>query len=475
MSVDMMASETNTPTSEDAQMMSADAPPATEDKKFALLQWENERLKEFLTERNTELRKQFNMLLALQNEIMKICKDYRIKFTEANYLIKLLSERVKNSAQTVEASNEIAATPVQPMSTENMSEIHKVFHTLIENIKIPNDVELLSLMDDKYKEYLEGKYLAEMNVFLKQLAENKCDSNDVDVENVNSQKEKMLDFIRCFQEQCLKHLNPEELTQKCSNFINNVKSIVIRNKELQCKRLDKENSNQLFSQLKTVTDIQLQIIRDETVTAKVQRNLLQTLVDYDRVTDIFTVLKNQSPVDFNSVELNNKDCKVDSGVKNDEEAEDSEEASSDEEEENDESQSSDFLDSSEETPAAEKKQGPKENNAAFIELDYIKQCVKNDKLTEELAKAQQEVKNRDTVIQALREEISKMCDKEDIITAYKLEAEIRDFEIIDLQQAEKEYLQQIQTLSTTVQNQMDELERLRQAAGPNQPAQPEVL
>uniref|UniRef100_A0ABD2XNU3 Uncharacterized protein n=1 Tax=Trichogramma kaykai TaxID=54128 RepID=A0ABD2XNU3_9HYME len=473
MSVDMASdSETITPTSEDAQMISADAPPATEDKKLALLQWENERLKEFLTERNTELRKQFNMLLALQTEIMKICKDYRIKFTEANYLIKLLSERAQNDDRTVDANGENAAIPVQPMSTENMSEIHKVFHTLIENIKIPNDVELLSLMDDKYKEYLEGKYLTEMNVFLKQLAENKCDSNDVDVENVDSQKEKMLDFIRCFQEQCLKNLNPEELTQKCSNFINNVKSIVIRNKELQCKGLDKENSNHLFSQLKTVTDIQLQIIRDETVTAKVQRNLLQTLVDYDRVTDIFTVLKNQSPVDFNSVELNEKDRKVNSGEKNDEEAEDSEETSSDEEEENDESLSSD-VDNTEEKPATEKKQGSIENNAVFIELDYIKQCVKNDKLTEELAKAQQEVKNRDTVIQALREEISKMCDKEDIITAYKLEAEIRDFEIIDLQQAEKEYLQQIQTLSTTVQNQMDELERLRQAAGPNQPAQPE--
>ncbi|CAB0038933.1 unnamed protein product [Trichogramma brassicae] len=175
MNVDMASdSETITPTSEDAQMKSADAPPATEDKKLALLQWENERLKEFLTERNTELRKQFNMLLALQNEIMKICKDYRIKFTEANYLIKLLSERAQNDERTVDANGENAAAPVQPMSTENMSEIHKVFHTLIENIKIPNDVELLSLMDDKYKEYLEGKYLAEMNVFLKQLAENRC-------------------------------------------------------------------------------------------------------------------------------------------------------------------------------------------------------------------------------------------------------------------------------------------------------------
>lgn len=60
--------------------------------RFQDLMIENTRLKHILQQRDCSIRKQFHMIIIWNNEMMKVCENYKKKFSETNTVLNLLKQ-----------------------------------------------------------------------------------------------------------------------------------------------------------------------------------------------------------------------------------------------------------------------------------------------------------------------------------------------------------------------------------------------
>ncbi|XP_031782450.1 ecotropic viral integration site 5 ortholog isoform X3 [Nasonia vitripennis] len=357
------------------------------------------------------------------------------------------------------------------------NELELLKHQLV----LPEKSKLLKLINEDYKKKLERKYLIEIIKLLEQklqISQINCGTQiERNVPESDSQDEKCREFIECFIKQCVQNTDLKQFETDCKRVVQTFKNLQLSCDDIFIENVTNKKNDAICDYRNILIEEQLQRIKDERITLMVQRQFLKVLADYNKVVTQLEMLKyeNSRLSELNETDSSAQNFAViekclfeEKKIFDAEIKKMSEKRLSIEQEKQSIREEWELLSVERTVLLVEKDELIEESRRLKHEYSLLEQKTaafnnKNAKqtrdvaleeklrqTTDELEGVKVELQNTHETIAELQEELSKLNNQESEVTAYKLQAEMQEAEFLVMREAERNYLQQIENLSTEI-------------------------
>ncbi|OXU21533.1 hypothetical protein TSAR_005605, partial [Trichomalopsis sarcophagae] len=421
--------------------------------------------------------------LIIQSEVTTNDELVGCKADSTEDLMQKIKEMTTSHAQFQSKLNEVEKQREADLDQFNkqlenrQNELELLKHQLV----LPEKSKLLKLINEDYKKKLERKYLIEVIKLLEQklqISGINCGTQiERNVPESDSQNEKCREFIECFIKQCVQNTDLKQFETDCKRVVQTFKNLQLSCDDIFIENVTNKKNDAICDYRKILIEEQLQRIKDERITLMIQRQFLKVLADYNKVVTQLEMLKykNSRLSELNEADSSTQNfamiekCLFEEKKIFDAEIKKmSENRLNIEKEEQSIREEWELLSVERAVLLVEKDELIEESRRLEHEYSLLKQktaafneinakqrrdVALEEKLrqtTDELEGVKVELQNKHETIAKLQEELSKLNNQESEVTAYKLQAEMQEAEFLAMREAERNYLQQIENLSTEI-------------------------